>query len=116
MMLRETVQETVQKLDPTKKITFVGHSLGAVISVMSAFDHKTRDLKLKSKCVSFGMPKFACERFRKIITESEIPIISVKKANDPICHENFVPISSFQVIKYPFLTFQCKNNEKIISL
>ena len=61
------------------------------MAVMTAFDVKTRKLRLNTKCVTFGMPKFSCENFYKIYANSNIGILSVKKDHDPICHPVFMP-------------------------
>lgn len=95
---RDIIQNYLQKLDTSKKVTFVGHSLGASIAVMAAFDLSTKRRCFKSKCVTFGMPKFTCDTFHKIYTNSDIGVISVKKLHDPICHQNFVPFNSYQYL------------------
>mgnify|MGYP000001017789 CR=1 FL=1 len=93
---RDIIQNYLQKLDTSKHVTFVGHSLGASMAVMAAFDLTTRRRGFTSKCVTFGMPKFTCDTFHQIYTNSDIDVISVKKLNDPICNQHFVPFTCYQ--------------------
>jgi len=96
---RDIIQNYLEKLDTSKKVTFVGHSMGASIAIMVAFDLTTRRRGFKSKCVTFGMAKFTCDTFHEIYTNSDIGVISVKKLHDPIVHKHFVPYTCYQVIK-----------------
>jgi len=104
--LRPIVNDFCANLDGRKKVTFVGHSLGAAMAVMTAFDLDTISLGLKTKCVTFGMPKFSCERFHHIYSNSKIGVISVKKEHDPICHPSFVPLTCYKYIGTDLLISQ----------
>ena len=86
--------DIVTKLQTHKPIKLVGHSLGGVLAILLSVELDTRKMRTTS-VVSFGTPKFGCDKVRERISRRGMNIVRISNMNDPMVH--LVPYCEFEV-------------------
>jgi len=93
--LRDEMIDIVTKLYTHKPIKLVGHSLGGVLAILLSVELDTRKARTTS-VVSFGTPKFGCDRVRERISKMGLNIVRISNMNDPMVH--LVPYCEFEYV------------------
>lgn len=96
--LRDELIDIVSKLHShtcNKPLRLVGHSLGGVLAILLSVELNERKIR-KTPVVSFGTPKFGCDRIRQRIRQTGLNIIRISNLNDPMVH--LVPYGEFEYV------------------